>query len=26
VFQEAGLTHSSVLWAEYREVVIGGRK
>jgi len=26
VFQEAGLIHSSVLWAEYREVVIGGRK
>jgi tRNA (cmo5U34)-methyltransferase len=26
VFQEAGLTHSSVLWSEYREVVIGGRK
>jgi ubiquinone/menaquinone biosynthesis C-methylase UbiE len=26
VFQEAGLTHSAVLWAEYREVVIGGRK
>jgi len=26
VFQEAGLTHSAVLWSEYREVVIGGRK
>jgi len=25
-FQEAGLTHSCVLWLEYREVVIGGRK
>ena len=26
VFREAGLTDTSVLWAEYREVVIGGRK
>lgn len=26
VFREAGLTHSAVLWSEYREVVIGGRK
>ncbi len=26
VFREAGLIQSSVLWSEYREVVIGGRK
>jgi tRNA (cmo5U34)-methyltransferase len=26
VFREAGLIHSSVLWSEYREVVIGGQK
>lgn len=26
VFKEAGLTHSALLWSEYREVVIGGRK
>ena len=26
VFREAGFIHSSVLWSEYREVVIGGRK
>lgn len=25
-FREAGLTHTSVFWSEYREVVIGGRK
>jgi len=26
VFREAGLIHSSVLWSEYREAVIGGQK
>ena len=26
VFREAGFIHRSVLWSEYREVVIGGRK
>lgn len=26
VLKEAGLTDSAVLWSEYREVVIGGRK
>ena len=26
VLRDAGFTHVSVFWSEYREVVIGGRK